>query len=342
MKTKLIKTESAVGMILSHDITRIEKGVFKGVAFKKGHIIKNEDVPVLLSLGKNNVYSIALDQGDVHEEEAGLRLAEALAGENLDLKGPSEGRVDLIAKRRGLLKVNKEVIHKINLLDDIVVSTLHDNVVVEGGTTVCGTKVIPLVIGERFVQEAEKICKDLGPALKVKPFQQHRMAVVITGREVFEGKVEDAFAPVLTEKAEYFGVPRPLIDYVPDDAEAIAEAINKAVLQGASIVVVTGGMSVDPDDVTPTGIKKSGASMEKYGAPVLPGAMFLVAYREEVPILGLPACGMFFDTTVFDLILPRVLAGERVTAEEISFLGYGGLCRRCETCRFPSCSFGKR
>lgn len=341
MKFARVKTEDAVGMILPHDITQIVKGGFKGTAFKKGHIIKAEDIPKLLDIGKEHIYSLELEDGDVHEDEAGLRIAKAAAGTGLELKGPSEGKVELIAAIDGLLKVNARALKQLNSLTDVMMATLHNNTPVRKGQHLAGTRVIPLVVPEETVAKAEEICRKEAPLIEVRQYRACKLGVLITGREVFEGRIKDAFAPVMREKARLFNLDEPKILYAPDDAEVIAAKIKELISAGAELIVVTGGMSVDPDDVTPRGIQLSGAIVEKYGAPVLPGAMFLLAYHGHLPIVGVPACGMYYRTTIFDLVLPRLLAGERVTAEDIIAFGHGGFCRRCKECIYPDCSFGK-
>lgn len=341
MKVELVKTQEAVGMVLCHDVTGIEQGCFKGAAFKKGHLVTAEDIPVLLRLGKNHLYTLILDSNEVHEDDAGKRLASAIAGPGVKVQEPSEGRVNLFARGHGLLKVQAEALSRLNALPDVVIATLHTNVPVKPEAMLAGTKVIPLAVKEEMLLQVEEICRATGPVLQVLPYRNLRLGVLITGREIYEGRIKDAFGPVMKQKAQQFGLQQPEILYAPDDAELISRLIKQLADNGAELIVVTGGMSVDPDDVTPKGIKLSGAQVVKYGAPALPGAMFMVAYRHQIPVVGLPACGMFFRTTVFDLILPRLLAGEQITAKDINSLGYGGLCRRCEVCIYSDCSFGK-
>ncbi len=341
MRKTYAKTKDAIGKVLSHDITRIVRGKCKGPAFKKGHVIREEDIPLLLDIGKEHVYFLELDADELHEDDAGLVLASAVAGEGLVMEGPSEGKVDLIASQPGLLKVDVQRLYKINQLPHVIMATLHTNSPVKKGDRVAGTRIIPLAVKEEILDEAKKIGSAGEPLIRVLGYQPCKMGCLITGREVYDGRVEDAFTPVLREKAQAYGLAEPLIDYAPDDAATIAVKINMLLEQDCDLVVVTGGMSVDPDDVTPAGIRLSGAVVEKYGAPVLPGAMFLLAYRGRVPVVGLPACGMFFQTTVFDLMMPRLLVGERIGAADIAALGHGGFCRRCEQCLYPDCSFGK-
>ena len=341
MKIQQLETEKSVGQLLCHDITKIEKGVFKGALFKKGHRIRTEDVETLLDLGKTHIYALELEEGDLHEDDAGMRIARALAGSGLKIGNPSEGRLDLTAAYPGLLKIDAERLLRINSVPDVVVATLHSGTPLEAAEKVAGAKVIPLVVNEKTVVAVEQICAEGKPPLQVLPYLPFKLGGIITGREVVEGRVKDGFAPVLAEKAARFRLEPPEISLCVDDADQIASAIEQMLGRGCNLIIVTGGMSVDPDDTTPTGIKKAGADIVKYGAPALPGAMFLLAYKGDVPLIGLPACAMYFKSTVLDIILPRLLAGQKVSATDIAALGHGGLCRQCETCFFPNCSFGK-
>lgn len=342
MKLQTIKVEDAVGKVLSHDITQIVKGESKGALFKKGHIIKQEDVSELLKLGKENIYILDLEPDDVHEDEAGIRLGKAVTGDCVTWLGPRESRVNMHAECDGLLKINIPALEAINELPDVILSTLPNNTVVKKGELLAGTKVIPLVVPEQTVATAENICRQAGGwVIKVMPFQILKVGAVITGSEVYKKRIRDGFGPVITEKVEAFGSEILGIDYAPDDVSIIAGKIKKMASDGADIIFVTGGMSVDPDDVTPNAIRQAGAKVEKYGAAALPGAMFMLSYLEDIPIMGVPACGMFFKITIVDLILPRLLAGERVTRKDIVALAHGGLCRACPECRYPNCTFGK-
>ncbi len=341
MKIQIMETEKSVGQLICHDITKIEKGVFKGAIFKRGHRISTEDIETLLRLGKNHIYTLELEKGDLHEDEAGKRLAKALAGTGLLIGEPSEGRLDLAAKHNGLLQIDVARLQRINCVPDVVVATLHRGTPLTKGEKVAGAKVIPLVVNEKTVIAVEQICAEGTPPLRVKPYLSFKIGGIITGREVVEGRVKDGFAPVLAQKAAFFGQQEPIIRYCGDNADQISSIIEELISEGCNMIIVTGGMSVDPDDVTPSGIKNTGAEIVKYGAPALPGAMFLLAFKDDIPLIGLPACAMYFQNTILDILLPRLMAGEIVTAEEIAALGHGGLCRRCENCTFPKCSFGK-
>lgn len=341
LKKEIIKTEDAVGKILAHDITRIVKGEFKGSVFKKGHVIREEDVETLFNVGKNNIYVLELTDNEVHEDEAGIRLGEAIKGKGTYAVPPKESRVNIFAEHDGLLKVNKEAVNQINELPYVIVSTLPDNMCVKKGDMLAGTKVIPLVVEAADIRSAEEAAAQAGWVLEVKPFWKKKVGCVITGSEVFYNRIPDAFAPVITEKVESYGSEILEITYAPDDMDIISEKIIDLKNKGADLIFTTGGMSVDPDDLTPSAIKHAGAEIVKYGAAALPGAMFMMAYLEDIPIMGVPACGMFFRTTVVDLLLPRVLAGEKISKSDITNFGVGGLCMQCDVCVWPKCTFGK-
>ena len=341
MKKEIIRTEDAVGKILAHDITRIVKGEFKGSLFKKGHIIAPEDVDRLLDVGKSNIFVLQLSGSEVHEDEAGIRLGAAISGEGIYTQPPKESRVNLFAEHDGLLKINEEAVQEINDLPLVICATLPSHTPVVKGQMLAGTKVIPLVVDEADIAEAERICSEADWVIEVKPYKKKKVGCVITGSEVFYNRIPDAFAPVITEKVEHYGSEILEITYAPDDLDIISEKILDLKAKGADVIFTTGGMSVDPDDLTPTAIKKAGADIVTYGASALPGAMFMMAYLDDTPILGVPACGMFFRTTVVDLLLPRVFADEKITRRDITSFGVGGLCMQCDVCVWPKCTFGK-
>ncbi|EEG77315.1 molybdopterin-binding protein [Dethiobacter alkaliphilus] len=336
-----IKTSEAVGMVLCHDVTKIVPGEFKGPAFKKGHVVKEEDVPELLKIGKENLYVWECDKNSLHENDAAIRICEAAAGKNLFLTQPKEGRVNLKSAQRGLLKINVEVLSEINAIEEVTLATRHTNIAVEKEETVAGCRVIPLIIKQEKVEQVEEICAQSGPVIEIKPYRQLKTGIITTGNEVYSGRITDCFGPMVRDKLENIGCPVIRHDLLSDNSAQIATKIKEQISQGAEMVVVTGGMSVDPDDATPGGVKQTGAQIITYGTPLFPGAMFLLAYLDNVPILGLPGCVMYHQATVFDIILPRIVAGETVTRTDITRLGHGGLCLDCPTCRFPHCSFGK-
>jgi len=371
LEIRTIPVQQAVGSVLAHDVTEIRKGEFKGPAFRKGHIVRQEDVCHLQRLGKENLFVLSLGPDDMHEDEAAVAIARALMGEGVAIKGePREGKITVIAARDGLLKIDVNALRAFNMLGDVMCATLHTNTVVKKGQEVAGTRAIPLVVKKAVVDRAVKIAQQgpgtrgQGPGvLDVKEIRKPRAGVVITGNEVYHGRVKDEFAPIIAKKIEEYGGEIAGTYYAPDDERFIAERLRELLNAGADLLITTGGMSVDPDDVTRFAIRSLGATDITYGSAVLPGAMVLVAYletREErratsdskhsslvprssslVPILGIPACGMYHKTTVFDLVLPRVLAGERIGREELAELGHGGLCLHCTECRYPVCPFGK-
>lgn len=382
---RTIPLSEAIGTVLAHDITEIRQGEFKGRAFRKGHIIKEEDIEHLRRLGKENLYVLNIGPDEMHEDEAALAIAQALMGEGVEMEGePKEGKINIIAARDGLLKVDKEALLKFNMLGDVMCATLHNNTVVKKGQVVAGTRAIPLVVKKETVQKAIELSRkgklniqdsmssafSLQPSastgvIEVKELRKPRVGIVITGNEVYYGRVRDAFAPVITKKIEAYNGEIVGLYYAPDDEEFIEARLRELLEAGADLLITTGGMSVDPDDVTRFAIRKLGATDITYGSAVLPGAMFLVAYisaeerrcdraevrktselqsfqtSESIPILGIPACGMYHKTTIFDLVLPRVLAGEKIGRQELAELGHGGLCLNCKECRYPVCPFGK-
>lgn len=339
---KTIPIEQAVGMVLPHDITEIVRDSHKKCAFRKGHIVRDEDIEHLKRLGKDNIYILSLEQDEIHENEAAETLALALAGEGVKIKaGPEEGKISLVATRDGLLRVNKAALLQFNLLGEVMCATLHDNTPVKEGEIVAATRLIPLVAPRSLVNTAAEIAAGDGHILRVLPLRQARVGLVITGSEVFFGRIQDRFEEVLRGKLINFGSIVHTVDFAPDDVALIAAAIVRALAAGADLIVTSGGMSVDPDDKTRAGILAAGASDSAYGSPVLPGAMFFVGRIGEVPIVGIPACGMYHKITVFDLVLPRLLTGEMIGRSELAALGHGGLCRNCLTCHYPVCGFGK-
>lgn len=338
---KLTVTE-AVGTVLAHDITEIRPGEFKGRAFKKGHVIRPEDVCHLQRLGKEHLFVLNISDEEMHEDDAAYALANALMGEGVKIKGePKEGKINIIAERDGLLKINKDALLVFNMLGDIMCATLHSNTIVKQGRIVAATRAIPLIVKKDLVQAAVKIGEQAGKIIHVKEIRKPKAGVVITGNEVYYGRIKDAFAPIIKAKIEAMDGEIVGTYYAPDDESFIEARLRELLNAGADLLITTGGMSVDPDDVTRFAIRKLGAEDITYGSAVLPGAMFLVAYLGDIPILGIPACGMYAKTTIIDLILPRVLAGERIGRRELSELGHGGLCMKCDVCSYPVCPFGK-
>ena len=338
---KLIRTEDAVGHVLCHDLTQIIKGQFKGPRFRKGHVVTEEDIPVLLSMGKENLYVWEMVPGMVHENDAAERLCALCANDHMDRSSVKEGKIELTAACDGLFLVDVDRLNAINMLDDIMVATRHSGTAVHSGDKLCGTRVIPLVIEEEKLQAAEKIGAGQ-PLLQLLPYRLKTAGVITTGSEVYKGLIQDTFTPVIVEKLKGYGIEMTEHAVVSDEMEMTVAAIRQMRQKGVDLILCTGGMSVDPDDNTPGAIKKSGARIVTYGAPVLPGAMFLLGYFDDgTPIMGLPGCVMYAGATIFDLVLPRIAAGVEVTKAEIAAMGNGGLCLGCNPCHWPNCPFGK-
>lgn len=340
--SKIIPVEEAVGMVLPHDVTEIRPGEFKGRAFKKGHVIRQEDVSHLKRLGKEHIYVLSLGPDDIHENEAAEMLAKALCGPGTAPAGePVEGKINIIALYDGLLNISAETLEAFNQFGEVMCATRHDNTLIKKGETVAATRLIPLVAQRATVTAAAATVAAQGGIIRVTALRKAKVGLVITGNEVFSGKIKDAFEPVLRKKIADLGSEVIAVCFAPDNVQTIAGEIDSCLKQGADLIITSGGMSVDPDDVTRLGIKLAGATDIVYGSPVLPGAMFLVAYIGDIPIMGIPACGMFSRITVFDLLLPRVLAGEKIGCAQLARMGHGGLCLQCKECRYPICPFGK-
>jgi len=339
---KTIKLEDAVGTKLAHDITEIRPGEFKGAAFRKGHTVCNEDLCRLQKLGKNHLYLIDLEADEIHENEAAAIVAEALAGEGVGWKNePSEGKIGLKAERDGLLIVDTAALAAFNMIEEVMCATLHNHTLVKAGELVAATRAIPLVMKRASIERAAAIAGQNGCVVSVSPLRKGKAGLIITGNEVYHGLIEDRFVPILTRKITGLGCDVDRISFAPDDNEIIRQTICEHIERGCDLILLSGGMSVDPDDVTRKGISIAGADEIHYGAAALPGAMFLVAYIGKVPLIGVPACGLHHRTTVLDLVLPRILAGEKIGKKELAFLGHGGLCQDCPECTYPHCAFGK-
>ena len=355
----------AVGMVLAHDITEIRQNKFKGRAFKKGHVLRREDICYLQRLGKEHLFVLSVGDDELHEDDAAYALASLLMGRGVAMEGePREGKINIIAAKDGLLKINREILFHLNMLGEVMCATLHTNTMVRRGQVVAGTRAIPLVVMKKVIDEAKRVAGSNGRTIEVKELGRPTVGVVITGNEVYHGRVKDAFAPIIKKKIKEVNGKIAGVYYAPDDELVIEARLRELMDSGADLLIITGGMSVDPDDVTRFAIKRLGARDIIYGSAVLPGAMFLVAYIEKtqgagsieqkknedthcpmphalIPVLGIPACGMYHRTTIFDLILPRILAGEVIGRRELAGLGHGGLCLNCRECRYPVCPFGK-
>jgi molybdopterin biosynthesis enzyme len=336
-----IKIEDAVGTVLAHDMTRIVRGKFKGVGFKKGYVVQKEDIPELLKIGKRSLYVLNLSKNQLHEDDAALRIAKAVSGNHLEWTQPREGKTNIISKVDGLLKVDIPNLLKVNQLDNIVLATLKNNFPCKKGQIVAATRIIPLVIPSKNIERLEKRAHKTAPILQVTQFKKMKVGAVITGSEIYNGLITDDFDPTIGRKIQNFGCTVVKKIIVSDEIESISKAVLKLKDFGCELIVTTGGLSVDPDDVTRQGVVRAGSEISFYGSPVLPGAMFMYALLEGIPVLGLPACVFYSKQTVFDLLFPRILAGEKILEEDIARMGHGGLCIDCEVCHFPVCSFGR-
>jgi molybdenum cofactor synthesis domain-containing protein len=337
---KKIKTKDAVGYVLSHDITEIVPGKFKGRAFKKGHIVKEEDIKKLLRLGKEHIYILEINENELHENDAASILGVLGCGKNITLSDEiKEGKIEFYAERDGLLKIEVEDLFRLNMLGEISFATLPQNIPVKKGDKIAGARVIPLVIKKEKMDKAKEIITK--KLLRVEAFKKLKVGVVTTGSEIYHGRIVDKFGPIVEQKLKEYKCEVIGQTIVDDNEEMIKKAIKDHIKNKVDMVVCTGGMSVDPDDLTPSSIIQLGGELVSYGSPVLPGSMFLLSYLNGIPILGLPGCVMYSKKTVFDLVLPRILSGEVLNVEDIMRYGHGGLCQSCEICRYPNCSFGK-
>lgn len=336
---RTIRVEEAENFVCCHDITKIIPGEFKGRAFKKGHIITKEDIPELRKLGKEHIYVWEAQEGQVHENDAAVRIANALKGQGLDCSEPIEGKISLIAQYDGMCIINEELLLQVNMVKDVMVATRSNLRVIKKGDIIAGLRAIPLTIDEKLLEQVEEICKGV-ETIAVKPLRSLKVGVVTTGNEVYSGLIQDKFGPFLQGKLAEYGCNMMEQKFLPDDDKKIARAIREMADNGAELILTTGGMSVDPDDVTPQGIRESGAAIISKGSPVLPGAMLLVAYLNDIPILGLPGGVMHSRVSVLDLVLPLILTGEKITQERIAKFGLGGLCLKCSVCHYPLCPFG--
>ena len=336
-----VRVEDAVGMVLCHDITEIVPGKFKGRAFAKGHIIEEKDIEKLLDLGKRHFYVWDLSKGYVHENDAALRMVQAAAGENITFSEVKEGKIELRAACDGVLKIDLEALYELNDVEEICFATIHGNKMVTKGKLLGGARVIPLAVREEILTAFEKISAEHRPVISVRPFRPAKIGVVTTGSEIQSGRIQDKFWPVLEDKAAELGAELVGQKFPGDDPEEITKAIRGYLDQGVDMVQVTGGMSVDPDDMTPSAIRALGGEVITYGTPVLPGAMFMLSYVDGVPVVGLPGCVMYSKRTVFDLIVPRLLTGEKLSKRDFVLLAHGGQCQNCPVCTYPDCGFGQ-
>ncbi len=336
---KKIPVEQAVGMELCHDITAMRDG-FKGAAFRRGHIIRPEDVQEMLNIGKKTVFVWEAQAGEIHEDDCARRMAAMAPVEGAHYTKPSEGKVLLFADAQGMFRVDRAMLHKINSIGDITITTLPDHYPVEPGARLASMRIVPLVTQERQIEEAEALCRDT-KLLNLLPYQHRNVGVIITGSEVYSGRIQDKFAPVIREKLRKFPAHITGIAICDDDLDMIGQVAREMLDKGADFLIFTGGMSVDPDDLTPTAIRNLGAEIITHGVPAQPGNMTLVAYLGSIPILGVPGAAISLPTTVLDVLLPQIFSGEKLTKEDLIRLEDGGLCQMCKHCHWPNCTFGR-
>jgi len=350
---KSVPVDRAVGQQALHDMTQIIPGRSKGPAFRSGQTITAGDVCRLQTMGRQQVYVMpesgknsantrenGMDQW-VHENNAALAFAELMAGQGVTYtKRPSEGKVEFISERNGLLMVDTQRLEAFNLLSNVICATRKGYSIVSQSIKIGGTRAIPLYLAGEIFRKAMRILQG-APIFQVLPLKKARAGLLITGSEIANGVIQDRFEPIITSKLTHYGCQMARCIISPDDQEMISKGIQDLLNAGVELIITTAGLSVDPDDVTRKGLVDAGADDMIYGAPILPGAMTLLARIGDVPVIGVPACGLFYQTTSFDLLLPRILAGVQIKREDLARLGHGGFCWQCNVCRYPKCSFGK-
>jgi len=339
-----VPVEESEGEVLLHDMTRIIPGEKKGVAFKRGQTITPGDVCRLHQMGRSNIY---LDNQEVsgemwiHEDSAALAFARAMAGSGVSFtEKPKEGKVTFNASRDGLLRIREDLLEGFNLVPDVVCATRQSYSVVSKDQQLGGTRAVPLYLSQTNFHKAMAVLGD-EPLVEVLPMRKAKVGILITGTEVFQGLIKDAFGTVIKSKVEKLGCIVAGSVIVPDDRKMIREGIQKLMDDGADLLITTAGLSVDPDDVTRQGLVDAGATEMLYGAPILPGAMTLLARIHKIPVIGVPACALYFKTTSLDLLLPRILAEVPITRRDLARMGHGSFCLSCDVCSFPGCTFGR-
>jgi formylmethanofuran dehydrogenase subunit E len=339
-----VPVAEAVGRRALHDMTRIVPGESKGAEFVAGQTITAGDVCRLQQMGRNTVYvqDESLPEGAwVHENEAALAFARRMAGEGITFSDtPREGKIDFHSAAAGLLQVDLDALERFNLVPHVMCATRQQYALVEEGRLVAGTRAIPLFLSREIFSRALSALGN-GPLISILPLRKARVGVLVTGTEVFQGLIEDRFAPIIRAKAEALGSSVIGEEFAPDDRQAIAEGVRTLLGRGADLIVTTAGLSVDPDDVTRGGLEDAGLTDTLHGVPLLPGAMTLVGRIGSAQVLGVPACALFFKTTSLDVLLPRLLAGAPITRRDLARLAEGGVCLQCNTCTYPKCTFAK-
>lgn len=339
-----VPVEEAVGKKALHDMTRIVPGEAKGAEFKAGQEITAGDVCRLQQMGRGRVYVEELaDPGKewIHEDEAVEAFAKRMAGDCIEFDlPPHEGKINFRSTCKGLLTVDRAKLEAFNLVPDVMCGTRRGDTVVEEGKNVAGTRAIPLYLSRDNFSKAVAVLGE-EPLLNVLPMRSAKVGILVTGTEVFQGLIEDKFVPVITSKVKALGSEIVATSIAPDDRQSIVSSVKELLGAGADLIVTTAGLSVDPDDVTRPALVEAGLEDFVYGAPVLPGAMTLVGRIGDAQVLGVPACALFYKTTSLDLLLPRLLAGQKITRRDLVGLAEGGFCLGCRTCTFPKCPFGK-
>ena len=336
---KKVKVQDAIGMTLCHDITAMVDG-FKGAAFKRGHVITQEDIPKLLDIGKQHVFIWEENAGEIHEEDAARRLSQMTTVDGAHYGSVSEGKIQLFADQDGMFRVDKALLAAVNRIGDITITTLPDHYPVKAGDRLASMRIVPLVTEERQIAEAEALCA--GKQLyDLRPFKPLKVGIIITGSEIYHGRIKDKFERVARAKLAHYPAEILGVHVCDDELDMIVGAGRALLAEGAELLIFSGGMSVDPDDLTPSAIREIGAEIISYGVPSQPGNMTLVAYLDQAALLGVPGAAISRPTTIFDVLLPQIFCGDPLTKDNLIRLGEGGLCQMCDNCHFPNCTFGR-
>lgn len=336
---KKVKVQDAIGMTLCHDITAMVDG-FKGAAFKRGHVITQEDIPKLLDIGKQHVFIWEENAGEIHEEDAARRLSQMTTVNGAHYGSISEGKVQLLADQDGMFRVDKALLAAVNRIGDITITTLPDHYPVKAGDRLASMRIVPLVTEERQIAEAEALCADK-QLYDLRPFKPLKVGIIITGSEIYHGRIKDKFERVARAKLAHYPAEILGVHVCDDELDMIVGAGRTLLAEGAELLIFSGGMSVDPDDLTPSAIREMGAEIVSYGVPSQPGNMTLVAYLDQAALLGVPGAAISRPTTMFDVLLPQIFCGDPLTKDDLIRLGEGGLCQMCDNCHFPNCTFGR-
>ena len=336
---KKVKVQDAIGMTLCHDITAMVDG-FKGAAFKRGHVITQEDIPKLLNIGKQHVFIWEENAGEIHEEDAARRLSQMTTVNGAHYGSISEGKVQMFADQDGMFRVDKALLAAVNRIGDITITTLPDHYPVKAGDRLASMRIVPLVTEERQIAEAEALCADK-QLYDLRPFKPLKVGIIITGSEIYHGRIKDKFERVARAKLAHYPAEILGVHVCDDELDMIVGAGRTLLAEGAELLIFSGGMSVDPDDLTPSAIREMGAEIVSYGVPSQPGNMTLVAYLDQAALLGGPGAAISRPTTMFDVLLPQIFCGDPLTKDDLIRLGEGGLCQMCDNCHFPNCTFGR-